>query len=180
MTAPQDPFASPGDEPSRPQDPQSPPAGYGQPAYGQGPGSPPPGGFGGPAYGAPGGPGFGPSGSKSNGMAIASLVLGILSILTGFFIIGGLFGIIAIVLGILGLRKAKRGEAGSGGLALAGIVTGTIGLLLAILLIAIVGTLWSNEEFSNLRECMEAAGDDAAAIEECQQQFTDNFGSPAR
>jgi hypothetical protein len=90
-----------------------------------------PGGYGGaPSYGsAPA------AGSGSNPMAIVALILGILSILTAcFWFIAAPLGIAAIVLGFLGRGKAKRGEARQGGLAMAGLVTGAIGLVLTIVL----------------------------------------------
>ena len=95
------------------------------------PNDPNSGGYGGaPSYGsAPA------AGSGSNPMAIVALVLGILSILTAcFWFVAGPLGIAAIVLGFLGRGKAKRGEARQGGLAMAGIVTGAIGLILTIVL----------------------------------------------
>jgi len=87
------------------------------------------GGYGGdPSYGsAPA------AGSGSNPMAIAALVLGILSILTScLWFVAAPLGIAAIVLGFLGRGKAKRGQARQGGLATAGIVTGALGLILTI------------------------------------------------
>ena len=67
----------------------------------------------------------------NNGFAIAALVLGILSIL-GFwtFGIGVVFGVLAVVFGLLGRNKAKE-IAGDGkrGIATAGIITGAIGVV---------------------------------------------------
>jgi uncharacterized C2H2 Zn-finger protein len=67
----------------------------------------------------------------NNGFCIASLVLGILSIPTFFMVI---VPILAIVFGIIGWRQAaSRDAAGSSkGLAIAGMILGTIGLLIAI------------------------------------------------
>lgn len=58
------------------------------------------------------------------GMSIASLVLGIISVLTCCFGVGAVFGLVALIFGIVSLVKG-RGK----GLAIAGIVTGAIGLL---------------------------------------------------
>lgn len=101
------------------------------------PNDPNSGGYGGTGgYG--GAPSYGPApaaGSGSNPMAIVALVLGILSILTAcFWFVAGPLGIAAIVLGFLGRGKAKRGEARQGGLGMAGIITGAIGLVLTIVL----------------------------------------------
>lgn len=63
--------------------------------------------------------------AQSNGLAIASLVLGILS-LTGFLF---LTGIPAIIIGIMSLRKGQTER----GMSIAGIIMGSIGVLLSLL-----------------------------------------------
>ena len=47
---------------------------------------------------------------QGKGLAISSLVLGILATLTGIFFVGGLFGIIAIILGAVALGLQWRAE----------------------------------------------------------------------
>ena len=161
MTAPQDPFAKPSDPFTQPGDGaqqpgygQQQPGSYGQPPYGTAPG----------AHGAP----------KKNGLGIAALVLGVLSLISWFFLIGGLFGLVAIILGVIGRGRAKRGEADNGGVALAGIITGALGLLLTVLVIAGVAALFGSGEFSNLTDCLSEAGGDQAAIDECSREFEDS------
>jgi Na+/melibiose symporter-like transporter len=81
---------------------------------------------------APGGP---PRGAS--GVAIASLVLGIISIV--LFCISYVSipcAVLAIVLGALGRSKAASGEAGGKGVATAGIVMGVVAIALALLAIA--------------------------------------------
>lgn len=75
--------------------------------------------------------------SQTNGLAIAALVVGILSIPIAFACgVGGLFGIAAVVLGFLGMKKANDELAGSGkGMAIGGIVTGVLGLLASIAIV---------------------------------------------
>lgn len=164
MTAPQDPFASPGGEPAVPPTPSEPPAwqgqqpGYGAPPYGQQQ-------FGMPPVQA----------GNRNGLGTASLVLGILSLVTWFLVIGGLFGIVAVILGFLGRGKAKRREADNGGMALAGIITGAVGILLTILVIVGVAALFSTGEFSNLTDCLQDADGDQEAIDDCSRQFEDQL-----
>jgi TM2 domain-containing membrane protein YozV len=81
-------------------------------------------------YGAP--PAGGAKGT-SNGMAIAALVLGILS----FVCLGPIAGVLAIVFGILGMKKAN--EVGTGkGMAIAGMVLGIIGTIVTILIFVFV------------------------------------------
>lgn len=101
---------SPQQPPAYQQSPQQPPAyqqsAYQQPVYSQ------------PVYQAVPGP-------KTNGMAIASLVLGIVSWIP-FLWIGFIPG---LILGFVGKSQIERsgGEQGGGGLAVAGIVLGLIG-----------------------------------------------------
>lgn len=164
MTTPQDPYSTPpesnkGDAGAPPEAVYgSPPAG--QPAYGQRP------------YGQPA---AGPGGPPKNGLGVAALVLGILALITSLSIIGGvLLGLLAIVLGIVGRGRAKRGEANNGGMALAGIILGVLGLLISVALVAVGASFLNSDSGRELIECVESAGDDQAAQQQCQRQFTEN------
>src|ERR1051326_5881836 len=59
------------------------------------------------------------------GLAIASLVLGILAFVTSIFVVGALFGLIAVILGVAHLLRRQ----GRNGLAWTGLVLGTLGIL---------------------------------------------------
>lgn len=71
---------------------------------------------------------------RTSGLAIASLVLGILA----FFTLG-VTGIVAVILGHMALSRIRRqpAELGGSGLAIAGLVTGYIGIVLLILMLLI-------------------------------------------
>ncbi len=107
-------------------------AGYGQPGY---PGTwPQPYG-----YGYPGG-----QGSGNNGLAIASLATGI----GGFCI--GLASPVAVGLGIAALTQIKRRGGDGKGMAIAGLVLGglgTVGWLLYIVLIVVLGLTSDDEDY---------------------------------
>lgn len=80
-----------------------------------------------------------PAPQRNNGMAIASLIVGILSIPACFgYGLGLVMGIVAIVLGVLARKKVKLGQAGQGGLALGGIITGIVGVVLGAIFLAMV------------------------------------------
>lgn len=64
----------------------------------------------------------------SNGLAITSLILGILAFLSGWFFLGLILGIAAVITGAIGLKK-KNGK----GMAIAGIVTGALGALASLI-----------------------------------------------
>ena len=73
-----------------------------------------------------------PEPKKGNGFAIASLVLGILAILCCIIdVLSMILGIAAIVFGIIALAKKQ-----SKGMAIAGIICGALGFIIAIILIA--------------------------------------------
>ena len=61
-------------------------------------------------------------GKKGSGFAIASLVLGILSVVLGWLpFVGWILVILALVFGILALIKIKKGEASGKNMAIAGL-----------------------------------------------------------
>jgi prepilin-type processing-associated H-X9-DG protein len=72
--------------------------------------------------------------AQSSGLAVASLILGILSLLC----FGPFFGIPAIILGLFALSKVKKGTGSGKGMAIAGISTGSVGIVLVIVQIAIL------------------------------------------
>ena len=90
-----------------------------------------------------------PAGTATNAMAITSLVLGILAFICGWFFMGVVFGIAAVIFGIIGLKKP-----GGKGLSIAGIVTGGLGLLSGLLFtvlggIFLLGNATFLSEYSN-------------------------------
>ena len=180
MTAPQDPFSTPpqgggqgtpGAQPAGYGAPTGQPAGYGQPVD-------PPTAYGAPAYGQqPAGYGS-PGGhlTPKNGFGIAALVLGILSLPAAFTVIGGvLLGLAAVILGFLGRGRAKKVQATNGGMALTGAILGLVGIVLSIVFAVAVGSLLSRGDFGSLTECLDAAGDDRAAQQECSAEFEDSI-----
>ena len=94
-------------------------------------------------YGGQSGDQPGGQSPPNNSMGTAALVVGILAIVFGvlFFPLGALLGVVAIVLGVLGRGKASRGEATNRGQATAGLICGSVGLVIAIALGVIVGNL---------------------------------------
>lgn len=87
-----------------------------------------------------------PASSGSNGMAIASMVLGIVGVLLCWcYGIGALPGLIGAILGHVSLKQIKeRGQEGRG-MALTGIITGWIAVALVVVGIVIVAILIAND-----------------------------------
>jgi hypothetical protein len=129
-----------------------------------------------PGYGER--PGYGaPTPPPRNGFGIAALVLGLLALVLCWTIVGGvILGILAVVFGLLGRARAKRGEATNGGLSVAGIVLGIIGLLAAIGLLALGASLLNSPAGQNYQQCVQQAGGDRAKMQQCFTQFGNQVG----
>ena len=70
-----------------------------------------------PAYNMQGGyPGYQPT--PSSALAIASLILGVIGLLSGWLIFGGVLGLVGVILGIVALVKVKNGTASGKGMRL--------------------------------------------------------------
>ena len=114
---------------------------------------------------------------SGGGMATAALVLGILALITSITVIGGvLLGLLAVILGVIALRRANRGLALGRGRAIAGIVLGLLGILVAGVLIAAGLSILNSEEGKNLQDCLRDAGSDQSQVQQCQDQFRDQVG----
>ncbi|MEW1548527.1 DUF4190 domain-containing protein [Streptomyces tsukubensis] len=102
----------------------------------------------GPATGAPAGPGAVPPGGTGpvftgsgvqNGLGLTAMITGIFSLFA--VCVQGLgipLAMLAIGMGIMGRRRVARGEADNESQALVGIVTGTIGLVLGLAVVALL------------------------------------------
>lgn len=98
---------------------------------------PPPGGYSAPP---PGGGGYGAK-PATNGIAIAALIVGVISFLFALIPVIGWasvpFAIGAIAMGIAGMSRAKKVNVGRG-MALGGVITGVLALLVSIAYVIIV------------------------------------------
>lgn len=132
---PTDPYAQP--------NPYGPPSPYGQPnPYQQ---QPTP--YGQPGYPQPYGgvPPYYPQKAPTNGLAIAAMVLGIISIPGALFSFFDLpIAIVGLVLGIVALKKSKLLRGVGHGAAVTGVVTAIIGLILATVMSVYVVNRISN------------------------------------
>lgn len=134
-----------------------PPPNYGQPGYGEA------------AYGQPG-----MEPEKTSGMAVTALVLGILGLLASitlvFFFVGGPLGLVALILGIIAITKIKPGSGLKGkGMAIAGAITGGLGLLVAIGITILGVSVFQSGEFQEMLDSPEFQ-------EELERQLEDQEG----
>ncbi len=115
-----------------------------------------------------------------NGVGAAALVIGVLAlVLAVLFVFAPLavvLGAIAVGLGIAGVVRANQGAASNRGQAVAGLVTGALGLVIAIAFMVTIGTLLARHslDFRDFGRCMDrAAGADAR--EACVRQLSDRL-----
>jgi predicted PurR-regulated permease PerM len=83
-----------------------------------------------------------------NGMPLAAMLLGVVS-LAGVFLFRSVFisviaGLLGLVFGILAFRQVKRGIADKRGFAIAGIVLGALGLVVSVVLLVLSYHLYSD------------------------------------
>lgn len=71
-----------------------------------------------------------------NGLGVAALVLGIIGALSGIpmilFWLAGPLGLLALIFGVVGLGRVKKGQATNKGVAVTGTILGALALILAI------------------------------------------------
>lgn len=86
---------------------------------------------------------------STNGFAVASMVVGIVSIVSSCFCGGVVIGLVAIILGIVGMVQSNKTGANKG-FAIAGIICGAAGfaISLAILILAAVGGISIDNGFN--------------------------------
>ena len=97
----------------------------------------------------PAGHGTGHDGApRQNGLGTAALVVGISAGIFGvaFFPLGLVLGVVGTVWGSRSRKRARRGEATNGGMALTGLVLSIVGVLIAIALAFFVGYIFSQAE----------------------------------
>ncbi|MEU6476480.1 DUF4190 domain-containing protein [Streptomyces sp. NPDC047017] len=82
-----------------------------------------------------GGPSAASSGSRTNGLAVASLVCGIV----GVFFLNVVLGPLAIIFGGVALRQ-QSAKGGGSGMAKAGLILGVVDLVLFFVLLAVAAS----------------------------------------
>jgi hypothetical protein len=166
-----------GQQPSQP---------WGQPAAGGPPPADQPG-YPGGGYGAPpagyGAPPTGPGGYSGppvvvarNGMGTAALVIGIFALILCWTVVGGIvLGLLAIIFGAIGRKRKNRGEATNGGAALAGLILGVVGFVIAVVLVAAGATFFAHhkQDLNNLQSCLNNAQTQSAR-NQCEQDFSNS------
>jgi len=109
------------------------------------------------------------------GLAIASLVLGILAFVSSILVVGALFGLVGAIFGVAHLLRRQ----GRNGLAWTGLVLCTIGILVGAGMGVVGFKVFRSPEFQALfKKAMETAGRDASPATE-PDEFGDWLGAAA-
>lgn len=101
--------------------------------------------------------------SYRNGMGTAALVVGVVALVLAalliFFPIAFILGILAVIFGALGIRRADRDEANNKGHAIAGLVCGAVAFVLAVSIGVRLGTFVNDHsgDFRDFWTCITSA-----------------------
>ena len=113
-----------------------------------------------------------PPTSPKNGLGIAALIVAILGLVFCWTVIGGIvLGVVAIIIGIVGRGRAKRGEATNGGLAIAGTVLGALAVIASLVFIPIWMGVFSEVGGTDYLDCVARAGQERNAVQGCADQL---------
>jgi len=118
-------------------------------------------------------PGYAPAtASPRNGLGIAALVIAIVAVVSSLSVVGGIvLGIVAVILGFAGRTRVKKGEANNGGVALAGIILGFLGIVAGLVSIAIWVLFIKDTGAGDYFDCMSKAGQNRSAQMQCEDEF---------
>lgn len=108
---------------------------------------------------------------RRNGLGIAALVLGIAAVALAWTVFGGLLlGPTALILGILGYRRKRRGIATNGVMALFGAALGGAAVVASAAVLAVGVSLFQSKEFKTFTECLSHASTKSEQ-EKCEKDF---------
>lgn len=116
------------------------------------------------------------AGGPRNGAGVGALVSGVLALLSFLVFPPGVlvFGIAAVVLGIMGIRRAKQGEATNKSQATGGLVAGIVAVV-GFAVLTVVFFVQNREDVAEFTECVDAASTEEER-EECQRRLEEDIG----
>ncbi|WP_217168941.1 DUF4190 domain-containing protein [Streptomyces sp. AC512_CC834] len=114
---------------------------------------------------------------RGNGMAIAALVLGILAVLLFWTVIGGVvLGLLALIFGIIGARRARGGRAPHRAMSVVAAVLGALGVIASVVIIAIGASILNSDEFKDFDDCVQHA-DSQSERDACADDFNEDVNN---
>ncbi len=122
-------------------------------------------------FGTPGRPAW-QEPRRGKGMAVTALVLGIIALFGFWTVIGGiLFGLAAVVFGLIAFLRVRRGSASGGVMAMIGLVLGLLSLVGAVVALVLTVNVYNNTGGREFFECLNRAGSDQSAAQKCQDDW---------
>jgi hypothetical protein len=115
-----------------------------------------------------------------NGLGVASLVLGLVAIPFSFVIVGFVFGLLAVGLGMAGRARVRYGTANNPGVALTGIICGWVAVAVAAGVVILIAVAAESPSRHSTRDCVAAANGDTAKQQKCPGAVTSTATNPAR
>ncbi|MFC4497684.1 DUF4190 domain-containing protein [Streptomyces ovatisporus] len=117
----------------------------------------------------------GPQGPPRNGMGVAALTLGLIGAVLFWTMLGGIvLGLLALIFGIVGFRRGKRGEATNGTLAIVGAVIGGLALVGSTVVLTLAISLVGSGDYGELEDCMREAGTQTEQ-QQCEEDFVESI-----
>lgn len=114
--------------------------------------------------------------SPKNGLGIAALIIAIVALLSVWTVMGGIvLGVVALILGFVGRGRVKRREATNGGIAIAGIVLGSLAIVISLIFIPIWMSVFNEVGGGDYVDCLTRAGSDENAVQQCANQFRERI-----
>lgn len=102
---------------------------------------------------------------------MTALVLGIIACLLFWTVAGGIvLGLLAVVFGILGIRRARGGRAPHRTMSIVGTVLGALGLVASVVILIVGVSVLNSDEFQNFGDCMEHANSQSER-DQCAKDF---------
>jgi uncharacterized protein HemX len=91
--------------------------------------------------------------------------------------LGFILGVLALIFGIIGRKRASRNEASNGGAALAGAILGGLAIAGSIIIIAAGAAFYQNNKdaFNNYSDCVNHANTQQE-LQDCADQFSNDLG----
>jgi hypothetical protein len=118
---------------------------------------------------------------RRNGAGTAALVVGVVSLVLAVLVIFAILaiplGIIAAILGMVGMSRARRGEADNRGHALTGLITGLLSIVVAVAIgISFVQLITDHQsDFRKFGTCMTDSDNDTDRAS-CFRRLGDQIG----
>lgn len=107
-------------------------------------------------------------------MAAGALGLAIVGLVACWSVLGGIgCGVVAIILGAVGRRRASRGEADNGEIATAAIALGVLAVVLSLVFVVIWSYAWRDVGGTQYLDCAVRAGNDQRAVDGCTDRWLD-------